>query len=78
MAVYGYVLIRCGGGSAFEKARGKIAAIKGVKAVSAVTGEWDLVAEVEAGNLRAFGKAALRIAKAAGVAHSESLVSIEV
>ncbi|RLE48034.1 MAG: hypothetical protein DRJ31_07960 [Candidatus Methanomethylicota archaeon] len=78
LAVYGYVLVRCGGEGAFEKARDKIAAIRGVKSVTTVTGEWDLVVEVEAGNLRAFGKVALRIAKTPGVAHSESLVAIEV
>jgi len=78
LVVYGYVLVRCGGEGAFQKAREKIAVIKGVKSVTTVTGEWDLVVEVEAANLRAFGKAALRIAKAPGVSHSESLVAIEV
>ena len=70
------VLIRTGH-SRFEDVVKAISQIKGVKKVFPVLGRYDVVAEVEAADMKELGVIVLRMGKMSGVVFTETLVEVE-
>jgi len=67
------ILICCGPGKYPDVAK-KVKEVKGVVRAFSTSGRWDVIAEVEAADLKALTKAALRINGLAGVRATETLV----
>jgi len=74
--LFAYTLIRCEPGKYTEVVE-KVKEIKGVADAFGVHGRWDVVAEIEADNLKALGEIALKINGLKGVASSETLIGFE-
>ena len=70
------VLIRTEHGR-FEDVVKAIGQIKGVKKVFPVLGRYDVVAEVEAADMKELGAIVLRMGKMSGVVFTETLVEVE-
>ena len=70
------VLIRTERGR-FEDVVKSVSQIKGVKKVFPVLGRYDVVAEVEALDMKDLGATILRMSKLSGVVFTETLVEIE-
>ncbi len=70
------VLIRTEHGK-FENVVKSISQIRGVKRVFPVLGRYDVVADVEAANMRELGSIVLRMGRISGVVFTETLVEVE-
>ena len=70
------VLIRTGHGR-FEDVVKAIGQIKGVKKVFPVLGRYDVVAEVEAADMKELGSIVLRMGRMSGAVFTETLVEVE-
>jgi len=70
------VLIRTEHGR-FEDVVKSVSQIKGVKRVFPVLGRYDVVAEVEASDMKDLGATILRMSRLSGVVFTETLVEIE-
>jgi DNA-binding Lrp family transcriptional regulator len=70
------VLIRTEHGK-FEDVVKSVSQIKGVKRVFPVLGRYDVVAEVEASDMKDLGVIILRMSRLSGVVFTETLVEIE-
>lgn len=70
------VLIRTEHGK-FEDVVKSVSQIKGVKRVFPVLGRYDVVAEVEASDMKDLGAIILRMSRLSGVVFTETLVEIE-
>jgi len=70
------VLIRTERGR-FEDVVKSVSQIKGVKRVFPVLGRYDVVAEVEASDMKDLGAIILRMSRLSGVVFTETLVEIE-
>jgi len=67
------ILICCEPGK-YHSVAGKIKEIKGVVRAFSVSGRWDVIAEIEAVDLKALTEVALKINGLAGVRATETLV----
>jgi len=70
------ILIRTEHGR-FEDVVRAVSQVKGVKRVFPVLGRYDVVADVEAGDMKDLGAIVLRIGRLSGVVFTETLVEIE-
>ena len=70
------VLIRTEHGK-YENVVKSISQIRGVKRVFPVLGRYDVVADVEAANMRELGSIVLRMGRISGVVFTETLVEVE-
>jgi len=70
------VLIRTERGR-FEEVVQSIGQLKGVKRVFPVLGRYDVVADIEASDLKQLGSTVLRTGKMSGVVFTETLIEIQ-
>lgn len=70
------VLIRTEHGR-FEDVVKAVKQLKGVKRVFPVLGRYDVVADIEAADMKELGSTVLRIGRLSGVVFTETLVEIE-
>jgi len=74
MMVLGCVLVCCETGKSKEVV-GKMKKVKGIKKAFSVHGRWDIVAEIEASDIKAFGEVVLKFHGLPGVKATETLIS---
>ncbi len=70
------VLIRTEHGK-FEDVVKALSQVKSVKKAFPVLGRYDVVAEVEAADMRELGSAVLKISRLSGVVFTETLIEVE-
>jgi len=71
--VLGCVLFCCESGK-FKNVVEEVKKVKGVKSAFSVHGRWDVVAEVEAANIKALGEMVMKLHGVTGVKATETLV----
>jgi len=76
MAVRGYVLIETEVGKPGEVAQA-VQKVKGVKAADSVTGAYDVVATVEAGDLEALGVVIKQLHSVSGIRRTTTLIAVK-
>jgi len=74
--VFACILVSCEAGR-YKEVAGKLKKTKGMKKSFGVNGRWDVVAEIEAPDLKKLGEIVLNINGTAGVKATETLVSLQ-
>jgi len=72
--VLGCILVRCETGKSKEVV-GKMKKVKNVKKAFSIHGRWDIVAEIEASDMKTLSEAVLKFHGLLGVKATETLIS---